>query len=243
MTNQIYKKRNKKNVKKIIRISGLTLSLLGIIFGLYVFFPLVSYEIYLKPVFASASYASPIPKNTIITKNYLKSLLNNTASAISGVNYNNATNWLPPSYGEKDGSTTVSTYAISIPKIDLEDAVVSTLDTDLTSHLVHFPGTAVPPSKGTAAVFGHSTLPQLFDRQNYKTIFAKIHDVTLGDTIIVTVKNTLYTYRVFDIQITDPEDSSYLTQSYDASYLYIITCTPPGTTWKRLIIKTRLEQS
>lgn len=243
MPSQIYKKRNKKNVKKIVRISGLSVSLLGIILGIYVFFPLLSYEIYLKPVFASANYASPIPKSTIITKNYLKSILNNTASALSGTNYNNASNWLPPTYDGKAGYTSVSTYTISIPKIDLENAVVSTLDTDLTNHLVHFPGTAIPPSKGTAAVFGHSTLPQLFDRQNYKTIFAKIHSVTIGDTILAAVNDTLYTYKIFDIQITDPEDSSYLTQSYDASYLYIITCTPPGTTWKRLIIKSRLEQS
>ncbi|HVF69336.1 MAG TPA: sortase [Xanthomonadales bacterium] len=243
MTSQIYRKKNKKNVKKTIRFLGLGTSIVGLLLGLYMFFPLLSWELYIKPVFAGSSYASPIPKNTIITKNYLKSLINNTGNIFTGVDYNNASNWLPPTYKESSGSQAAAVYSISIPKIDLENVMVSTIDTDLTSHLVHFPGTAVPPQKGTAAIFGHSTLPQLFDRKNYKTIFANIHEVQIGDNIIATVNNTLYTYKIFNIEITDPEDTSYLTQNYDASYLYIITCTPPGTTWKRLIVKARLEKS
>ncbi len=243
MTNQIYRKKKKKNVKKTVRYLGLGSSIIGLLFGFYMFFPLLSWELYLKPVFASSSYASPIPKNTIITKNYLKSFLSNTENMLSGVDYNNATNWLPPSYKEESSNQTAAVYSISIPKIDLENLMISTVDTDLTSHLVHFPGTAVPPQKGSASIFGHSTLPQLFDRKNYKTIFANIHEVQIGDDIIANVDNTLYTYKIFSIEITDPEDTSYLTQNYDASYLYIITCTPPGTTWKRLIVKSRLEKA
>lgn len=242
MTKKVYKKRPQKNIKRKVRILGLGISVAGLFLGLYVFFPILSWELYIKPVFASSSFASPIPKNTIITKNYLKSLLSNTANAFSGVDYNNAANWLPPTH-KNDAVVPASSYSISIPKLSIENAVVSTVDTDLTSHLVHFPGTAIPPARGTAAIFGHSTLPQLFDKNNYKTIFANIHSVTIGDNIIASVNNTLYTYKIFDIEVTDPEDSSYLAQSYDSSYLYIITCTPPGTTWKRLIVKARLEKS
>jgi sortase A len=242
MTKKVYRKTNRKHVKRMVRFTSLGVSLVGLMIGLYIFFPVISWELYVKPAFASSSFASPIPKHTIITKNYLKSLLSNTASSFSGVNYNNAANWVPSSYNKSDNNSPVPSYTISIPKIGIEDATVSTVDTDLTSHLVHFPGTAIPPERGTAAIFGHSTLPHLFDRDNYKTIFANIHEVTLGDTIIASVNNTLYTYKIFSIEITDPEDSSYLTQSYDSSYLYIITCTPPGTTWKRLIVKSRLEK-
>ncbi|HUQ84840.1 MAG TPA: sortase [Candidatus Limnocylindrales bacterium] len=243
MTSQIYKKTKKKNVKKTVRFVGLGSSVIGILFGLYVFFPLLSWELYIKPVFASSSYASPIPKNTVITKNYLKSLVSSTGNMLNGIDYNNATNWLPPTYKDNIENQSVTVYSISIPKIDLENLMVSAANTDLTSNLVHFPGTAIPPQKGTAAIFGHSTLPQLFDRKNYKTIFANIHEVQIGDEIIAEVNKTRYKYKIFNIEITDPEDTSYLTQTYDASYIYIITCTPPGTTWKRLIVKARLERS
>ncbi len=173
----------------------------------------------------------------------MHSLIANTTNAISGIDFNNAANWLPPSYKETSVVENLPTYYISIPKLNIENATVSTIDTDLSSHLVHFPGTSLPPNKGTAAIFGHSTLPQLYDRKNYKTIFANIHELKIGDNIIVSSNNTLYTYKISDMIITDPEDTSYLSQKYDGSYLDIVTCTPPGTTWKRLIVKSRLEKS
>lgn len=240
MNNAVYKKTKKKNIKTTVRFLGLSVSLIGLIIGFYIFFPLLSWEIYLSPEFSTKSYASPIPNNTIITRDYLQNLFKSTTNTLSGLDYNDASNWLPPTYKETKVSEKISTYFISIPKIKIENAVVSTVDTDLTSHLVHFPGTAIPPNKGTAAIFGHSTLPQLYDSKNYKTIFANIHDLNIGDTIIVSSNNTLYTYKITDMLITDPEDTSYLIQKYDGSYLDIVTCTPPGTTWKRLIIKAKL---
>lgn len=243
MKKQVYKKTKKKNVRKMIRFFGLGMSVTGFFVGLYIFFPLLSWEIYLQPVFASSSFTSPIPKNTMITKNYLQSLIKSTSSAFKGVDYGNAENWIPNAYKEGAVEEKIASYLLSIPKLNITDAIVSTVDTDLSTHLVHFPGTAIPPSKGTAAIFGHSTLPQLYDSKNYKTIFANIHQLSVGDAVIISTNNTLYTYKIYDMSVTDAEDTSYLTQGYDSSYLEIVTCTPPGTTWKRLIVKARLEKS
>jgi len=35
---------------------------------------------------------------------------------------------------------------------------------------------------------------------------------------------------------------SVLEQKYDASYLTLVTCVPPGTYWKRLVVKAKLVQ-
>jgi sortase A len=242
MSKFIIKKAKRKNVRKIIRFLGLGISLCGFFAGLYIFFPLISWEIYLRPVFANQTYTAPIPRTTIITKDYINSLLQNSARSLRGVNYSNAQNWIPTTYKEITIETQLSSYLISIPKIKIENAVVSTTDTDLSAHLVNFPGTAIPPSNGNAVIFGHSTLPQLYDPQNYKTIFANIHQLATSDTFIVTLNNTLYTYKIFSITIVDSEDTSYLQQQYDTSYLTIVTCTPPGTIWKRLVIKSKLEK-
>ena len=91
-------------------------------------------------------------------------------------------------------------------------------------------------------IFGHSTLPQLFNAKDYKTIFANAYKLKNGDIIYATVKGVKYSYKIFKTIVVDPSDTSALEQDYDNSYLTLVTCTPPGTTWKRLVIKSRLER-
>jgi len=232
----VYKKHDRKKTKRIIRFTGLLLLIAGIVLGMYTLLPLVSWELYLKPAFASNTFASPIPQTTIMTKDTIKSLLSATAHSLEG------SDWLPAVYNTSQVKENLSAYSLSLPRLHIQNATVSTVDTDLNHHLVNFPGTALPPNKGNAVIFGHSTLPQLYDPQNYKTIFANILNVRVGDDLQVTVHNTLYTYKIFSIIIVDAEDMSYLTQDQDDSYISIVTCTPPGTTWKRLIIKARIEK-
>ncbi len=242
MSKFVYKKSKKRSARKAIRLTGLGLLGLGFLFGLYTLFPLLSWEVYLKPVFADQSFAAPIPKNTVITQDYIASLLESAGNSLQPRDYNKAQNWLPGAYRDMQVSEQgLSAYNLSIPKLHIENAEVGTLDTDLAAHLVHFPGTSLPGSKGTAVIFGHSTLPQWFDPKDYKAIFATAHTLKVGDAILVTADNTLYTYKIYAISIVDSSNISYLTQDYTNSYLTLVTCTPPGTTWKRLLIKAKLE--
>jgi sortase A len=242
MNTFVYKKGKKRNVRKFARILGVMISFSGVFLALYMFFPLISWEIYLRPAFANQTFASPIPKTNVISPNDITSLVRATSQSISGLDYSNVNNWIPETYQAPRVETPISYYYLSIPKLKIQDAIVSTVDNDIGSHLVQFQGTVTPPSKGTAAIFGHSTLPQLYNPHDYHTIFAYAHTLVVGDEILTNVDNTLYKYRIFNIQIVDPEDTpSFLAQSTDDSYLTIITCTPPGTIWKRLILRARLE--
>lgn len=241
MKKQIYKKSNRVKNRLIIRLFGLVAVFTGLGLGMYTFFPLISYELYIKPAFASQSFAAPIPKTTIITQDYIQSLLRNTASSIGNIAKNNGQGWIPSAYKEMAITTQMSNYNLSIPVLGIDNAYVSTIDVDVDNHLVHFPGTAIPPATGNAAIFGHSTLPQWFDPGNYKAIFATAHTLKDGDLIKITVNNQVYNYKIMNISIVDAEDTSYLHQDTDGSYITIITCTPPGTTWKRLLIKAKLE--
>ena len=103
-------------------------------------------------------------------------------------------------------------------------------------------GTGLPGEYGTAVVFGHSTLPQFFSPTNYKTIFSLLPTLTIGDEIFVTYDGVQYRYIIFEMVITDPTDLSSLEQRFDDSYLTLITCVPPGTYWKRLNVRARLER-
>lgn len=242
MSNIVYKKGNSQLLRKRIRFLGLGICLFGFLMVLYFSFPLISFQMYLQPVFAEQGLASPIPKTTILTQASIKSLLQSTANQIKGIDYNDARNWFP-SIQEEQTNATITHYSLSIPVLKITDAYVSTVDNDLDHHLIQYGGTAIPPNKGTAVVFGHSTLPQLYKAGNYKTIFAYAHTLKVGDEIILTVAGVTYTYRIFNITIVNPDDTSAFVQNYDDNYLTLVTCTPPGTTWKRLLIKSRLEKS
>jgi len=234
-----YKKAGKK-IKKTARLLSLLIVILGISIGAYIFFPLLSWQIYFAPVFASQDIAVPIPQINLVNSNTIGSLLSQASNNLSGVDYENAQNWFPDFKFEK-GKPKIDTYTMSIPKLNIKDAVVSAVDDDLSKHLVNFGGTAIPPDKGNAVIFGHSTLPQLFDAKNYKTIFAKVYELKVGDELLTHDALPIYSYRIYNITVVSPEDTSVLQQDYSDSFLTLITCTPPGTIWKRLIIKARLE--
>lgn len=242
MTKYFFQKPAKKIMTtfSFVRLIGVTLFCIGITIVLYVFSPLIIWQLTLAPAFA-AQITSPIPQRNVLTPSILKSLVANSLQHFSGVDYTNASNWFP-SYAIQKGAARDASFFLSIPKLAINNAYVSTEDMNLANHLVNLPGTAMPPDKGNTVVFGHSTLPQLFNPKDYKTIFADAYKLQVGDTMTTTVENVLYTYKIFSITVVDPDDTSVLAQQYDDSYLTVITCTPPGTTWERLVVKGRLQK-
>jgi sortase A len=109
-------------------------------------------------------------------------------------------------------------------------------------HLVQFNSDTLPGKDGNSVIFGHSTLPQLYDPKNYKTIFANAYKLEVGDQIITEVNGIKNNYKIVSITVVEPTDTSPLAQNFTDSFLTIITCTPPGTIWKRLIIRARIEK-
>lgn len=235
-----YYKSSTVNLKKLIKLLGILLITAGVLMSLYTFAPILSWQIYFSPAFASQNIESPIPKTTVLDANQISTLIAQARNNIV-VDYSNAANWYP-NYNLKNGKKSgVDFYNISIPRINIKNANVSAVDSNLDLHLVNYNGTAVPPDKGNAVIFGHSTLPQLFNPKDYKTIFANAYKIQVGDEIFVDLPKITYKYKVFQIIVVEPEDTSVLEQNFSDSFLTIITCTPPGTVWKRLIIKTKLE--
>lgn len=241
MSNYYYKKSSPISVRFLIRATGILLCTAGIIGVFYTFFPLISWQIYFNPLFVTTEVVTPIPKTTIVNSSILPSLFTNSQQILSGVDYTNAQNWFPTVVLPK-GALQVSAYELSIPKLGIQKAVVSTNDYDLSKHLVNYPGTPIPGKNGNAVVFGHSSLPQLFRPNDYTTIFATLYTLKMGDEFIVHIDNLSYSYKISSIRVVDPTNTSIFEQTRDKSYLTLVTCTPPGTTWKRLIIQATLQQ-
>ena len=234
MSKYYYQKNAKNNLRKYLRLTSIFLFLIGISIILYVSFPLISWQIYFQPAFASQDIIASIPRANIVDL---------AVNSLDTTDYTKAENWFPkfnPSNREKQTDTPF--FTISIPKINIDKAVVSTIDNDLAKHLVNYQGTGIPGRNGNSVIFGHSTLPQLFNPQDYKTIFANAYQLKTGDVIYATLNDVTYTYKIFKITVVDPDNSSALIQDFDNSYITLVTCTPPGTTWKRLIVKARLQK-
>lgn len=238
-----YKKSTKINFKNIFKVTSLSTCVFGIFIILYIFFPLISWQVYFAPVFASQKINLPIPQSTLINSSSVKNLIAYSAKSLTNnLDYTNAKNWFPQ-HPPEENKPNISSYSLSIPKLNIKEAKVTTIDYDLAKHLVNYGGTAIPPENGTAVIFGHSTLPQLFNPKDYKTIFATLHTLKVGDQIFAAVENVTYSYRIYNIIIVDPKDTEEIfAQRFDSSYIALITCTPPGTIWKRLVIKAKLER-
>lgn len=241
---QIYKKSNRQKNIRIIRYIALSIAITGLLSLIYISIPLISWKLYFEPVFASNTIQTPIPKTNVLSAGNIQTLITSVVNSLN-YDYTDANNWFPlyqHSAQLTDDHPVISTFNISIPKLNIKYANVTTMDMDLSRHLVHYPGTALPPDKGNAVIFGHSTIPSWFNPKDYKTIFATVHTLNTEDKINVTINAKEYTYSIISIIITTPEDTSVFTQDSDDSFITLITCTPPGTTWKRLIIKAKLEE-
>ena len=132
-------------------------------------------------------------------------------------------------------------YTISIPKINIYDAKVRVGGEDLKKSLVHYQPVTLPGSIGNTVIFGHSTLPQLYNANDYKTIFTFLPSLSEGDVIKVKLQNNTYEYIVSEMFVVKPDQVSVLNQTTDSSILTLVTCVPPGTYWNRLVVRANLR--
>lgn len=135
------------------------------------------------------------------------------------------------------------TYRISIPKLGIKDATVELGSMDLKKSLIQYPQTALPGQLGNGVVFGHSVLPQFFNPKSYLTIFSTMYRLKPGDEIYIDYDNVHYRYLVEEMFEVQPTDLSVLEQRYDSRSFTFITCSPPGTYLRRLVIKTRIDEA
>jgi len=215
----------------------LILIILGLTIISWVGYPIISFELFQSPKFTSL--VRPIPDEVIVQamENEEKVL----AAETEKVDYTKASNWFPQKPPEVTEAQEKQ-YTLSIPKLGIENILVTIGGEDLNHSLVHYGGTALPGDWGKAVVFGHSVLPAFFNPQNYKTIFSTLPELEKKDQILINYDGIIYTYEVFDLRVVPADDISVLEQKYDSSYLSLVTCVPPGTYWKRLIVMARLKE-
>ena len=135
---------------------------------------------------------------------------------------------------------------IIIPKINVDAPVVydvpsikeSVVQEKLKSGVVHYPipgASALPGEKGNSVILGHSS-NDVFDNGGYKFVFVQLNNLEKGDTFYLHYNSTRYTYSVIEKKIIDPTQVSELVINNGKPLATLVTCTPPGTALKRLVV-------
>jgi sortase A len=227
--------KSKKKPPKII-------SYLLILVGLFVFgnaaYPIIAYQLFVSPKFSQV-LISPVSDGEVSQTFGDATIYQQEIQLLDLTSFNN---WIEEDQSEMEETNIEqeNSYFLSIPKLGIENAVVIIGGKDLKKYLVQYPGTALPGRFGNTVIFGHSVLPQFYNPKNYMTIFATLPTINPKDEIIVNYNQVKYRYRVEKMLEVSPTDVSILAQRFDDSYLTLITCVPPGTYLKRLIIRARL---
>uniref|UniRef100_A0A7C4QXR3 Class D sortase n=1 Tax=candidate division CPR3 bacterium TaxID=2268181 RepID=A0A7C4QXR3_UNCC3 len=131
-----------------------------------------------------------------------------------------------------------------IPKIGVQAPIIysSSRNQDdinklLLEGVVHYNQTSFPGEKGNVFITGHSSYYWWSDGK-YNTVFSILDKLVSGDVIYINYKNKRYTYQVYDMKVVLPNDISVLEKGNDFN-LTLMTCTPVGTNYKRLIVKAK----
>jgi LPXTG-site transpeptidase (sortase) family protein len=106
----------------------------------------------------------------------------------------------------------------------------------LEKGVLHYPNTASPGNEGNVFLTGHSSYYPWAPGE-YKEIFALLHKLEIGDTYSITNKGETYTYKVHNKFEVQPSEVEVLQQPKNQRISTLMTCTPVGTTLRRLIIQ------
>lgn len=132
-----------------------------------------------------------------------------------------------------------------IPKINVDVPVIYDTKPDQTSQLqamekgvawFGIPGANSRPGQiGNTVLSGHSS-NDLFDPGDYKFIFARLDQLTQGDTFYVNYLGVRYTYSITKKEVVKPTDVQKLVYPTDKPVVTLITCVPLGTAQNRLLV-------
>ena len=134
-------------------------------------------------------------------------------------------------------------FGIVIPKIGANATVipnVSPYDSKiyqqaLTKGVAHAEGTVFPGQIGNTFIFSHSSV-NVYDANRYNSVFYLLRKLDTKDTFYLTYQGKVYKYKVFDKKIVEATKIDYLNPNTRKNQATLMTCWPPGTTLKRLVV-------
>lgn len=224
---------------RLLRLVPVLVLVMGFLVLSYAGWPIISYQVRSWRRFQANNLVrpySPVGVNNVLGDTSGESFFS-VAGADEGLT--KVKNWLPAG-SDRGAGGRVDYYSLTIPSLGIFNAVVQVGGEDLSQHLIQYGGTAYPGDFGNAVIFGHSVLPQFFNPKDYMTIFSLLPTVEYGDEILIDFDGVRYRYQIEEMVEVKPDDLEILEQRFDDSYISMVTCVPPGTYLRRLVVRARL---
>lgn len=161
--------------------------------------------------------------------------------------YNNYKSYIAEPTPEPGPANDWEAFSIRIPKINIQSIIVPNIDAGnpqiygpaLKKGIAHALGSGLPGMNSdinrTIYLFAHSTSAPAFVKQ-LNAQFYLLNKLEIGDEIDITFYAKDYRYRVREIKTVPAADTSVLEPQTKEELLVLSTCTPPGTTWNRLLV-------
>ncbi len=149
-----------------------------------------------------------------------------------------------PSVGPPDNRVIIPKLGLNVPLVTppyqallKEDwaALEKDIQDALQYGVVHYPGTARPGQAGNFFITGHSSYYP-WAPGAYKSVFARLPKLMPGDEYWVYHGGDKHRYVVREKKEVSPGDVTVLDQPLDRRISTLMTCTPVGTTLRRLVV-------
>ena len=139
-------------------------------------------------------------------------------------------------------------FSIVIPKINANSKIIKDVDpfdskiyqSALTQGVAHAKGTSTPDKSGNTFIFAHSA-GNWYQANQFNAVFYLLNKLETGDEIIIYYQSQKYIYSVDEVKFVKPDEINYLSNQLNTNKLTLMTCWPPGTTLKRLLVISTLK--
>jgi LPXTG-site transpeptidase (sortase) family protein len=133
-------------------------------------------------------------------------------------------------------------FSVIIPKIGINSQLIADVNSEdpreyqkkLAEGVAHARGSARPGEGGDIFLFAHSGA-NFEEALRFNAVFYLLNKLETEDEIFIFYQGKKYAYQVFEKKVVNSEELRYNNPSDDPR-LILMTCWPPGTTWKRLIV-------
>lgn len=141
-------------------------------------------------------------------------------------------------------SPTDTQFGLVIPKINANASIIKDVDPNnqkeyqiaLSKGIAHALGSSYPNQSGNMFLFSHSA-GNFWEANRFNGIFYLLNKLEADDKIYVYYKDKKYEYMVTKKKVVDPGQVEFTSKSYNTNSLVLMTCWPPGTTLKRVIVE------
>lgn len=136
-----------------------------------------------------------------------------------------------------------SQFGIVIPKIGANAKIIPNVDPydenqyqeALTQGVAHARFTVFPGEGGNMFLFAHSSV-NFLEAQKYNSIFYLLYKLEKGDEIDLYYNGEKFKYLVTEKKTVGADEVKYLSGDGSKKTVTLMTCWPPGTTYKRLLV-------